>query len=394
MRNCLFVGVPFLCLYRPGRSFCPDPKAAVAAAAAELILQTHSNFQFQLQKSPPTMATSTGSLYATCCSCYTSKNVDNYLFPKHRRNYISQFSSPLSFSLSSSSPSRPILARALPNSDKSSNISTKKEQLAAEEEEEVEEDLPWIQEKALDLVEFTGSVSQAIPGPRVGRSSLPWVLAVPLAYLGVTFVIAFVKTVRKFGSPREKRRQLINKNVVICKSIDELFEKGMNEVDQSDLKGLMQKTGFDTEEILRKYIRYVLNEKPFDPDLISNLIQLRKKLMLDDSQVAVILYEISRRIVKDKGPVVMDMSGYSETGFKRKLAVQALFGKVYYLSELPEFGSKDSSLTVKEIFGVADEDAEKLRLHAVSEAGDLDSLEKMIDGTDAPESSDESSRSS
>jgi hypothetical protein len=28
------------------------------------------------------------------------------------------------------------------------------------------------------------------------------------------------------------------------------------------------------------------------------------------------------------------MSGYSEKGFKRKLAVQALFGKVFYLSEV------------------------------------------------------------
>lgn len=55
------------------------------------------------------------------------------------------------------------------------------------------------------------------------------------------------------------------------------------------------------EEILRKYIRYVLNEKPFNPDLISNLIQFRKKTMLDDSQVAGILNEISTRIVKDKG---------------------------------------------------------------------------------------------
>lgn len=34
------------------------------------------------------------------------------------------------------------------------------------------------------------------------------------------------------------------------------------------------------------------------------------------------------------GPVVMNMSGYSEKGFKRKLAVQALFGKVFYLSEV------------------------------------------------------------
>lgn len=74
---------------------------------------------------------------------------------------------------------------------------------------EVEEELPWYQEKALDLVEFSGSVTQAIPGPRVGQSSLPWILAVPLAYLGVTFVIAFVKTVRKFNSPKEKRRRQV-----------------------------------------------------------------------------------------------------------------------------------------------------------------------------------------
>jgi len=30
----------------------------------------------------------------------------------------------------------------------------------------------------------------------------------------------------------------------------------------------------------------------------------------------------------------MNKSGYTEKGFKRKLAVQALFGKVFYLSEV------------------------------------------------------------
>ncbi|VFQ61993.1 unnamed protein product [Cuscuta campestris] len=261
-------------------------------------------------------------------------------------------------------------------------------------EEDVEEELPWIQEKALDMVEFTSSVTQAIPGPRVGRSSLPWILAVPLAYFGVTFVIAFVKTVRKMNSPRAKRLKLVNKNVFLCKSIDELFEKGRQHLDNSELEKLMQKTNFDMENILRKYIRYALNEKPFNPDLIADLIQLRKASQLNDFQVAGVVNEISRRIVKDKGPVVMDMSGYSEKGFKRKLAVQTLFGKVYYLSELPEFCSRDSSLTVKELFGVADEDAEKLRLHTVPDVGDVGSLEKMIDGSDSEDSTDEPSNAS
>ena len=55
------------------------------------------------------------------------------------------------------------------------------------------------------------------------------------------------------------------------------------------------------DEILRKYIRYALNEKPFNPDLVANLIQLRKASGLDNSEVAGILNEISRRIVQDKG---------------------------------------------------------------------------------------------
>uniref|UniRef100_A0A1D1Z7B1 UDP-N-acetylmuramoylalanine--D-glutamate ligase n=1 Tax=Anthurium amnicola TaxID=1678845 RepID=A0A1D1Z7B1_9ARAE len=259
-----------------------------------------------------------------------------------------------------------------------------------EEEEEVEEDLPWIQEKAMDLVEFTGTVTQAIPGPRVGQSKLPWILAAPLAYIGLSFVIAFVKTVRKFTSPRAQKRRLVNKNAMLLKSIDELFVEGDSGVQYPALEGLMQKTGFSMEEILRKYIRYALNEKPFSPELVVNLIHLRKASMLDDPQVAEVLNEVSRRIVKEKGPVVMDISGFTEKGFKRKLAVQALFGKILYLSELPEFCSRDGSLMTKEIFGVTDEDADTLRIHTLSESGDVDSLEKMVDDSDTEGSIDTS----
>ncbi|XP_061990234.1 uncharacterized protein LOC133708741 [Rosa rugosa] len=283
--------------------------------------------------------------------------------------------------------SRPLsaVAAAKSNSNPPPTTSPNKSSKAAEEEgvEEVEEDLPWIQEKALDLVEFTGSVTQAIPGPRVGTSSLPWILALPLAYAGLTFVIAVVKTVKKFSSPRHKRKKLVNKNAMLCKSIDEMFQNGSDQITPDALKQLVQKTGFGMEEILRKYIRYTLNEKPFNPDMVSNLIQLRKASLFDDSQVAEILNEISRRIVRDKGPVVMDMAGYTERGFKRKLAVQALFGKVFYLSELPEFCSRDSSLIVKEIFGVTDEDADRLRIHTASEAGDIESLKKKFDVSDS-----------
>ena len=49
-------------------------------------------------------------------------------------------------------------------------------------------------------------------------------------------------------------------------------------------------------------------------------------------------YQMLMACVWFSGPVVMDVSGYSEKGFKRKLAVQALFGKVFYLSEVSCWG--------------------------------------------------------
>lgn len=77
------------------------------------------------------------------------------------------------------------------------------------DQEEELEDMPWLEEKAMDLVEFSGTVTEAIPGPRVGGSKLPWILAVPLAYVGITFVLAFVRTVKKLRSPKAvKKRQV------------------------------------------------------------------------------------------------------------------------------------------------------------------------------------------
>lgn len=121
---------------------------------------------------------------------------------------ISPFRGRLRHSLSSSSRLLSTMATPRNNSTPITRKDNEENQQNDDgEEEEVE--LPWIEEKALDLVEFSGSVAQAIPGPRVGRSSLPWILAIPLAYAGITFVIALVRTVKKFNSPKEKRRKLV-----------------------------------------------------------------------------------------------------------------------------------------------------------------------------------------
>lgn len=40
------------------------------------------------------------------------------------------------------------------------------------------------------------------------------------------------------------------------------------------------------------------------------------------------------------------------------------------------------------ILVIVSEDADKLRIHTLSEAGDMDSLEKMVDGSDSEDSSE------
>jgi hypothetical protein len=56
------------------------------------------------------------------------------------------------------------------------------------------------------------------------------------------------------------------------------------------------------------------------------------------------------------GPVVMNLQGFTEKGIKRKAAVQALFTKLLYLSEMDEFvlSSSRTALAIKSIFGVTE----------------------------------------
>jgi len=78
-----------------------------------------------------------------------------------------------------------------------------------EEEEEEEVEISWVQEKAEDLVFATGKAIDRVPGPRVGETRLPWLVALPLAYLGITFVLSVYKTYKKYTSPKGQRKRQV-----------------------------------------------------------------------------------------------------------------------------------------------------------------------------------------
>jgi hypothetical protein len=261
----------------------------------------------------------------------------------------------------------------------------------AEEDEEEEVEISWIQEKAEDLVVATGQALDKVPGPRVAETRMPWLVAVPLAYLGITFVLSIVKTYKKYTSPKGQRKRQIGKNAFLCEALEEYFPSKRSELDSSKLQKLASQCNFSTDEVLRKYIRYVLNERPFTPDTVADLLHLRKVSGLSEPEVAEVLNDVAKRIVKAKGPVVMNTEGFTEKGIKRKAAVQALFAKLLYLSELEEFVTSDnrSALTIKTTFGVTDGDANLIRIDTLSEQSDLESLERMVGG----ESDDEEANS-
>lgn len=58
---------------------------------------------------------------------------------------------------------------------------------------------------------------------------------------------------------------------------------------------------FSASEVLRKYVRYALNERPFTPDTVADLIHLRKVSGLTESEVADVLNDVAKRVVKQKG---------------------------------------------------------------------------------------------
>lgn len=58
---------------------------------------------------------------------------------------------------------------------------------------------------------------------------------------------------------------------------------------------------FSMGEVLRKYVRYVLNERPFTPETVADLLHLRKVSGLSEPEVAEVLNDVAKRIVKAKG---------------------------------------------------------------------------------------------
>lgn len=202
-----------------GRSFGMATMAVpmhTCSAAASTVLGSLCN-------TPPVVCSISACSSTSSSSLGYKKSVSGFSFSL---GFVSQ---PLGISKVSSSRIRDSFPRVLARApgakerDKSSSqqreaAAAAKEEAAAavqgdvyDDEEEEEVEISWIQEKVEDVVLVTSQAMERVPGPRVGDGQLPWLVAVPLGYLGITFVIAVVRSWRKFNSSKERRKRQVTK---------------------------------------------------------------------------------------------------------------------------------------------------------------------------------------
>lgn len=64
---------------------------------------------------------------------------------------------------------------------------------------------------------------------------------------------------------------------------------------------------FAKDLVFRKYLRYILNERPFDTDAVEDVLALRAACGLSDKEVAAVIKEVAERTFKARG-------GWAERG--------------------------------------------------------------------------------
>jgi hypothetical protein len=190
-----------------------------------------------------------------------------------------------------------------------------------------------------------------------------------VGFLGITFIMAVIKTAAKGMSPSGKRGRTVNKNKIVVEEIGKYLPTNRSGLNSGVIVGLRLKTGFSPVEIFRKYLWFLLRERKFDQDAIDDLVALKSILDLTDTDVAEALKERAKRVYEKFGNVMLDTTGMSNAGIERKATARALFSKLLYIIECESILSPEIAATVdlREIFGATEDDAAKLRIASLYE---------------------------
>lgn len=211
----------------------------------------------------------------------------------------------------------------------------------------------------------------------VGRG----VSASAVALLLGTFALAVHRAYKKSISAKVVRQKTVDRNRLLVDELSKYLPDQRSSLSPSVMKGIMSRTKFTPVEVFRKYLWYLLRERKFDQEAVSDVLALKDALMLSDEDVAEALEERANRVYVKYGSLVMNTEGMTAAGVERKATCQALFRKLLFLTEqeaLVRQGSLAAErINLGKIFGATEDDKAKLRIVSLTEV-DLDKLDKMV----------------
>ena len=252
---------------------------------------------------------------------------------------------------------------------------------------EEEEELDWLVEGEVEEPSLSDKFVTKIVEPIRDQPAVRNVLGLVSLYFVATFAWSVFKTVRKMVSPRAKKRRQVNKNLTVIETLNEYLPHNRQALTTSVLEKIRYVTTFSYDLIFRKYLRYLLNERKFDTEAVSDLLLLKATCQLTDGQLKDIYREVAARTFKKYGILMTDTSGLTSDAIMKKAAERSIFSKLLYLAELPEMINQEAEITdnlswqIQEIFGATSEDSDKLRITSLSEL-DAEDLERLMPSGD------------
>mmetsp|Transcript_41560 Transcript_41560/g.50396 ORF Transcript_41560/g.50396 Transcript_41560/m.50396 type:complete len:327 (-) Transcript_41560:556-1536(-) len=199
--------------------------------------------------------------------------------------------------------------------------------------------------------------------------------------LAGTFGWALYQVYQKTTSPNAKRARVVHGNRLIVGRLSQFLPENRLNLTSAVVRQICFKTGCTKDQVFRKYLRYLLDQRKFDQEAVADLLHLRQVCTLADEHVQEILLDTAERTYAKTGMLMLQPTGMDARMLHKKAVGRAAFSKLLYLADseqlLPTTDREDLQVTIMKIFGATSEDAAKLRIYSLSEF-DVNQLERLM----------------
>ena len=162
-----------------------------------------------------------------------------------------------------------------------------------------------------------------LPTSTLGRLSL----AIPVAVLAGSFVSACYTVFQRYNTPWSKRKRTVNKNRIVVDELSKLLPEHRQELTLQTINELRKKTGFSTQLLFRKYLRYWLDQRSLDKESVDDILYLKDTCGLNEDAVIATVGENIERAYRRTGIVMNEAAVNSMTsdGMKKYVAGSTCF---------------------------------------------------------------------